>query len=137
MTTIFMNDQNSLTAAIEMFLDFEKIAGLKINLEKCEIIELGPTNLDHATLSNKLANLRVNKECFKTLGIWFSKDQKESTALNYEERLQKINMLLQIWRQRSLSWKGRVMIISDSDFFTAHTLICYAFYPTEGARTAG
>ena len=88
-TTIFINDPTSLTAASEMFLDFEKIAGLKINLEKCEIIELWQTNLNHATILNIVANLQSIKT-FKTLGIWFSKDHKESTTLNYSEQLQKL-----------------------------------------------
>ena len=48
---------------------------------------------------------------FKRLGIWFSKDPDESTRLNYDTRLDKIKTILQIWNQRSLSWKGRIMII--------------------------
>ena len=40
-TTIFVKDLKSFELSINAFLKFEKIAGLKLNLEKCEIIELG------------------------------------------------------------------------------------------------
>ena len=44
-TTIFVNDLNSLEVSISEFLKFEKMSGLKLNLEKCEIIELGSITL--------------------------------------------------------------------------------------------
>ena len=45
-TTIFVKDLESLNNAIKLFLDYEKISGLKINLEKCEIVPLGPIEFD-------------------------------------------------------------------------------------------
>ena len=60
-TTIFMNDIASFTVAIKLFLDFETVAGPKINLEKCEIIELGPMNLENLIMPDILSNLQVNK----------------------------------------------------------------------------
>ena len=110
-TTIFVKDLESLNNAIKLFLDFEKISGLKINLEKCEIVPLGPIKLDPLILPPGLRHLRINTGTFKTLGIWFSKDPDESTRLNYDTQLDKIKTTLQIWKQRNLSWKGRVMII--------------------------
>ena len=91
-----------------MFVDFEKVAELKINLE---IIALGQMKLDFQAFPKDLTNLHINKGTFKTLGVWFSKGHNESAHLNYDDRLDKIKMILQIWRQRSLSWKGRIMII--------------------------
>ena len=38
--TTFVNDLNSLEMSINEFLKFEKKSGLKLNLEKSEIIEL-------------------------------------------------------------------------------------------------
>ena len=106
-----MKDLRSLKAAIQTFLEFEKVAGLKINLEKCEIIELGPMKLNSLKNYQELENIKINRGPFKTLGIWFSRNSKESINLNFEGRMQNIKTTLQIWRQRNLSWKGRVMII--------------------------
>ena len=110
-TTILTQNLNSLKLTIAEFLKFKKISGLKLNLEKCEIVQPGPTVLKRSDLPSKLSNLKINEGPFKTLGIWFSSDLNESTNLNYNDRLKKIYNILQIWRQRSLSWKGCIMII--------------------------
>ena len=68
-TTIFVKDLESLNNAMKLFLDFEKISGLKINLAKCEIVPLGPIKLDPLTIPPELTHLRINKGTFKTLCI--------------------------------------------------------------------
>ena len=67
--------------------------------------------IKQSDVPKQLAKLRINRSIFKTLGIWFAKDPKRCTELNYDERLKKINCILQIWKQRNLSWKGCIMII--------------------------
>ena len=130
-TTIFMNDLESLKVAIKIFLEFEKIAGLKINLEKCEVIELGPMKLDLSSFGKELSNLKVNRSSFRTLGVWFSKNCDESVRLNYEERFQKIETLIQIWGQRNLSWKGRIMIIKTLILSQVTHLFSMIFTPMQ------
>ena len=49
-----MKDLKSLTIAIQMFLEFEKVSGLKINLEKWEIIALRKTKIDCQDLPKEL-----------------------------------------------------------------------------------
>ena len=110
-TTILTQNLDSLKLIIAEFLKLKKISGLKLNLEKCEIVQLGPTGLKRSDLPSELSNLKINEGPFKTLAIWFSSDLSESINLNYNDRLKKICNILQIWRQRSLSWKGRIMII--------------------------
>ena len=88
-TTIFVKDLNSFELSINAFLNFERIAGLKLNLEKCEIIDLGPIKLLQSDIPEHLHKIKVNKGPFKTLGIWFAKDHKQCKELNYGERLKK------------------------------------------------
>ena len=96
-TTILAKDLESLKVTITDFLKFQKISGLKLNLDKCEIVQLGPIVLTRAGLPSELSNLKINNGPFKTLGVWFSSDLNESSKLNYDERLNKINKILQIW----------------------------------------
>ena len=110
-TTIFIKNLKSLQYAISHFQNFQKFSGLKLNLEKSEIIPLGPNRANPIALPKEVNKLLINYGKFKTLGVWFSHNFDESMKLNYEERLSKIEKLLQIWKQRSLSWKGRIMII--------------------------
>ena len=68
-TTILAKDLESLKVIITNFLKFQKIAGLKLNLDKCEIVQLGPTVLTRTGLPSELSNLKSNKGPFKTLGV--------------------------------------------------------------------
>ena len=86
-TTIFVNDLNALEMSINEFLKFEKLSGLKLNLEKCKIIELGSMRLKQSDVPKQLAKLKINKGTFKTLGIWFAKDPRRCIELNYDVRL--------------------------------------------------
>ena len=130
-TTILAKDLESLKLIITVFFKFQKISGLKLNLDKCEIVQLGAMMLTRAGLPNELSNLKINKGPFKTLGVWFSLDSNESSKLNYDERLNKINKILQIWSQRSLSWKGRIMIIKTLVLSQVVHLFATTFTPRE------
>ena len=129
-TTIFIKNLKSLQSAIDLFQNFQKCSGLKLNLEKTEIIPLGPHRLSPIDLPNKVDKLSINYGAFKTLGVWFSQNFDESLKLNYDERLIKIETLLQIWKQRSLSWKGRIMIIKTLILSQVTHLLSMVFTPS-------
>ena len=130
-TTILAKQLESLKLIITDFLKFQKISGLKLNLDKCEIVQLGPMVLTRAGLPKELSNLKINNGPFKTLGVWFSADLNESSKLNYDERLNKIKKILQIWSQRNLSWKGRIMIIKTLILSQVVHLFATTFTPRE------
>ena len=65
----------------------------------------------------------------KILGICLSPNS-ESMKLNYDERLNKIECLLQIWKQHSLSWKGRIMIIKTLILSQVTNLLSTIFTPS-------
>ena len=52
-------------------------------------------------------------DSFQTLGVWFSTDAAERTKRNFDEKLRKVEGIIQIWKQRYLSWKGRIVIIKS------------------------
>ena len=102
----------------------------KIKLKKTEIIPLGPHRLSPIDLPNKVDKLSINYGAFKTLDVWFSQNFDESLKLNYDERIIKIETLLQIWKQRSLSWKGRIMIIKTLILSQVTHLLSMVFTPS-------
>ena len=110
-TTIFAKDLMSLQAFISQFTLFQNLSGLKLNLEKSEIIPLGPYHLAETELPESLSMLKINRNEFKTLGIWFCKNPQKSEHLNLDNRLEKMKNLIKIWKLRNLSWIGRIMII--------------------------
>ena len=50
--TKFVSDLKSLEVFINEFLKFKKMSGLKLNLEKCEIIELGSMTIKQSDVPN-------------------------------------------------------------------------------------
>ena len=110
-TTIFTKVLDSLQAFIADFKHFESVSGLNANLDKSEIIPLGPLRQTEFVILTKINMLKVNKKALKTLGIWFSCDLNECEGLNVQFCLENIKMLLGIWKHRKLSWIGRIMII--------------------------
>ena len=58
---------------------------------------------------NKL--IKVKHGPFKALGVWYSYSQEEILKLNLDERIKKLNTILNIWRSRNLSLKGNIIII--------------------------
>ena len=112
-TTLFVTDLQSLEKAIEEFKRFQICSGLKLNIEKTEMIPLGTlrNKLNKTQLPLSLMNIQIKEGPFKALGVWFSNNEKEITDLNYTERLCSMQKLINIWTARNLSLRGRIMII--------------------------
>ena len=105
-TCIYLNGTNSLENVIAVFEDFYRYAGLRLNIEKTEPIWLGETNR-----FLKICNIKITHKPIKVLGIWISKDFDEMLKINFDERIEKLNTLLNIWSQRNLTIKGRITIL--------------------------
>ena len=82
-TTLFLKDKLLLELAINHLLKFDRLSGLKLNLEKTEIIPIGKT-LGKGDMPKALHNVQLKSLPFKTLGIWFAKDTEEAAMLNYK-----------------------------------------------------
>ena len=103
---LYLDGTNSLENVIAVFEDFYRYAGLRLNIEKTEAIWLGKTNR-----FGKICNIKITNRPVKVLGIWISKDFDEMLKINFDERIEKLNTLLNIWSQRNLTIKGRITIL--------------------------
>ena len=112
-TTLISECMQDIKQAIHDFDCFSKISGLKLNLEKTEIIPIGTNSLKEPKITCTLKQIRMTKGPFKTLGIWFSNDKNETVDLNFKLRLDKMKTLLNIWNSRNLSLKGRITILKS------------------------
>ena len=109
--TLINKDQQSIINAIDIFKDFEKCSGLKLNLNKTEIIPIGNQINKNIILPIQLRKITVKHGPFKALGVWFSLDAQETQSLNVTERLKAIVTLINIWKGRKLSLKGKITIL--------------------------
>ena len=104
-------DVESLRQAINKCNSFGTVSGLKINLDKTEIVSLSDHKIDSVQLTGLLEGIKVATGPFKTLGVWFTCDNEISVRLSYNERIKSMQQTLHIWRARSLSWKGKITIL--------------------------
>ena len=92
-TTLFLADIDSLTLSKHKFIEFEKCSGLKLNLNKTEIIPIGKSREKYITLPDELKTIQINHGPFKALGIWYSYDHEEILKLNVDKRLKSMNTI--------------------------------------------
>lgn len=109
-TTLFLCDEISVKNVLEVLEHYSKCAGLKINKSKSEVIKLGKSV---ANLPDKICGLRIISKPTKVLGIWVSKDLDELLDINFNERITKLKTLLNMWKQRKLTLKGKVTVINS------------------------
>ena len=103
-TSLFLNNESSLEAAIDLLTSFSKVSGLKLNKAKTQIFYLGNTNHRPDDRTHGIDGITNN---FKSLGIYFCKDQKDMVNKNLEEKYKKFKNILNMWSQRDLSLKGK------------------------------
>ena len=109
-TSLFLKNQNSFEASIELLENFSTCSGLKLNKNKTEIFYLGNTN--HRPNFDVHGISKVSTR-FKSLGIHFSNNLKDMYELNLEEKYQKFKSIINLWSQRELSLKGKITVLKS------------------------
>ena len=79
-----------------------------MNLSKTKAMWVGKSKI---TLETPLAT----EWCIgvKTLGIHFSRDQEQVMKQNFQDRLNEVQKLINLWKLRGLSLFGKVTIIKS------------------------
>ena len=88
--------------------DFEKCSGLKMNLSKTKAMWVGKNK-------NSLETPLGLEWCtgVKTLGIHFSCDQEQVIQQNFQDRLNEVQKMINLWKLRGLSLFGKVTMIKS------------------------
>ena len=99
-------DKISAKTFLNLVNEFEKYSGLKLNIEKTEVMWLGSAkhNLD------KPLDLKWSDKVIKILGIHFGHNKQEMVRANYESKVQSLKTTLAIWKMRDLTLNGRILI---------------------------
>uniref|UniRef100_A0A3B3D2N2 Reverse transcriptase domain-containing protein n=1 Tax=Oryzias melastigma TaxID=30732 RepID=A0A3B3D2N2_ORYME len=102
-TTIFLNNLQDIPIILKTIDTFSKASGLKLNLNKCEILAIKP-----CTISNSY-NIPI-KSTVEYLGMHITKDKRDLEKLNIWDKIEKCSSLLNNWAQRDLSIFGRILL---------------------------
>jgi exonuclease III len=106
-TTCFLADISSLKHVLNSFKLFADCAGLKMNIEKTNAMYTGSLK-DSDYYPHGLSWIKN----LETLGIFFCPSDEDSYKFNFEKRITNLKNLLRVWKQRRLSFKGKVTIIN-------------------------
>ncbi len=98
---------------IDEYLNFSKYSGIKLNIDKTEILVIGKKNSNPISFSishddNIIKIIDSNK--VKICGITFSNCNEEAYKDNILEKILKLERQLNIWRQRNLTLQGKILI---------------------------
>ena len=81
-TTLLLNNVCSLQQALNILCIFEKVSGLKLNVSKSEVLQIGKPII---TNRNPF-HLKWDKYRIYALGTWFYKDYKNSINHTYSRK---------------------------------------------------
>ena len=107
-TTCIIKDESSLKHLLDTFQLFESGTGLKINVDKTTARCLG----NFIPSKKKLFGLKWTQDPVHTLGVYLTGNENEHYDLNYKEKICKLKQLLDSWKCRRLSLKGKVTVIN-------------------------
>ena len=99
---------SSIEKVIQILHYFEKCSGLKMNLSKTKAMWVGKNK-------NSLETPLGLEWCtgVKTLVIHFSCDQEQVMKQNFQDRLNKVQKMIKLWKLRGLSLFDNVTIIKS------------------------
>ena len=86
--TLFLSSVESVKIAIELFEEFYRYSGLKLNKSKTEAFIIEGENVK--LHRDNTISIRWLTKPFKTLGMWYSLDPNETYKLNFTEKINTI-----------------------------------------------
>ena len=112
-TTLFIkyNDRN-LRLCMDILEEFYLSSGLKINVDKTKVVKFGRNRDSSDILCQDLKLIWTSS--FTSLGISYDvTDLNSITFLNIEPKLQEIETLIRMWRNRNLTLIGKITLIKS------------------------
>ena len=106
-TTLTLCNSTSIDESFVVIKEFEKASGAKINIDKCEGLWLGcfKNRID------KPYGFNWEKKSLKILGLYFGTEM--TNKQNWEQRIQKFNRTLNLWKMRDLSFRGKAVVVNQ------------------------
>ena len=104
--TVFAADAKSFHQLFIKLNRFSQFSGLKVNGQKTEVLNLGPSSITAEPLGVEQVTKAV-----KIVGIYFTYDRVLSFKLNFETITKSLKKMLHRWNWRSLSLIGKIQII--------------------------
>ena len=109
-TLILDGTQESLKRSFTILEKFGEVSGLRVNCEKTEALWIGSKKGSNQILCSD-KNLKWSDGKVKAIGAWVCIDCEESKKKNYEEKVNKVEDILNNWRNTRLTLIGKIAVI--------------------------
>ena len=107
-TSIFISGPESIAPIYETLENFSRCSGLKANIEKTKMFNIGATDFP----ADAMGDYTFAKEDIVLLGITITTNENESTEKNFTTRLKAMKNILKQWSRRKMSLKGKITVIN-------------------------
>ena len=107
--TLILSDLQSVSSSINTIKQFSKVARPKLNLDKTEGLLIG--NLKNSNIEEYMG-ISITNRLTKVLGIYIGNTQIQFEELNWNEKLNKIQNILNLWVKRNLTIFGKAVVIN-------------------------
>ena len=108
-TTFFVTNIESIRLIFEIFEHFSAFSGFNLNKSKCEVSGIGVKKGVKTALCN-IKNVNLLNNSIKVLGVHYSYDTNVYQSKNFTAVIEKIEKVLNIWKSRSLTLLGKIVI---------------------------
>ena len=132
-TTAFVSDASSAENLFELLNIFRDVSGLELNKSKTEGMSLGACRHNTSTPFDIAWPL----EPIYALGIYFTYNEHVSfKKKNFEEKLNSMKNLLNLWRGRNLTLYGRITILKSLALSKLVYNTSVLTFPLQSVKTA-
>ena len=107
-TTLILRDVKSIEYVKQILHNFFLHSGLKTNIDKTQAFILGK----HKKRIKDTYGLKWCDGPISMLGLYICENEIDNYNYNFSPRIKKIRNILKMWKQRSLSLKGKMVIIN-------------------------
>jgi len=112
--TALCRNKEGIQHIIDEYKNFSRYSGIKLNVEKTEILVLGKENENKEIfkIKNGVESINITESEKVTIcGITFSNCQETAYKMNITDKINKLVRQLNIWRQRNLTLSGKILIV--------------------------
>ena len=109
-TCLFLKSAQSINNALECVNKFSLVSGLHLNLDKTEGLTIGSMKRQ---IPNVDPRIKWPQEPIRYLGIYIGYNEKECHKMNWINKVEAMQKLIDCWRKRKLTIYGKITVIKS------------------------
>ena len=108
-TCIFLKNQYDIDKALNNINAFSRVSGLTLNISKTEGLCIG----QYVDMKPEYKTIKWPEHPIRYLGIYIGNDKEVCEKLNWTNKIDDMQKLIDSWRTRKLTLQGKILIIKS------------------------